>query len=221
MFRSKPIEPHLQLGFISMCIFFFTLHLFFLFDVTLLGHDVDDLDVVLLVLHPPPLPNPTTVTSSCGGGGARPPPRPLYQHLSENRKAVCGRRVDSAQLCKNSRSPEFGQEVLLSPAKPTQNISFPKNMACSTYMDNRIRKSTGPPCEIRTNECLWIILCSGIDVRVLQGPKGPSAPSSAGFRALGSNSSALLAICLLHNHKKLGVRVFKLKTKDCYFLDLF
>ena len=89
------------------------------------------------------------------------------------------------------------------------------------YMDNRIRKSTGPPCEIRTNECLWMILCSGIDVRVLQGPKGPSAPSSAGFRALGSNSSALLAICLLHNHKKLGVRVFKLKTKDCYFLDLF
>ena len=126
LFRSKPIEPHLQLGFISMCIFFFTLHLFFLFDVTLLGHDVDDLGVVLLVLHPPPLPNPTTVTSSCGGGGARPPPRPLYQHLSENRKAVCGRRVDSAQLCKNSRSPEFGQEVLLSPAKPTQNISFPK-----------------------------------------------------------------------------------------------
>lgn len=45
---------------------------------------------------PPSPPRPTSrpppsvtaaVTSSCRGGGARPAPRPLYQHLSENRKA--------------------------------------------------------------------------------------------------------------------------------------
>ena len=30
-----------------------------------------------------------------------------------------------------------------------------------------------------------VILYSEIDVWVLQGPKGPSTPSSAGFRALG------------------------------------
>ena len=37
--------------------------------------------------RPPPTVTAAVTSSCCCGGGARPPPRPLYQHLSENRKA--------------------------------------------------------------------------------------------------------------------------------------
>ena len=43
--------------------------------------------------------------------------------------------------------------------------------------------SSSPP--DKEPECMGVILCSEIDVWVLQGPKGPSTPSSASFRALG------------------------------------
>ena len=37
--------------------------------------------------RPPPTVTGAVTSNCCCGGGARPPPRPLYQHLSENRKA--------------------------------------------------------------------------------------------------------------------------------------